>query len=94
MAALAPNATVAPAAAATQPPRWKLAVATWIGVYPTITALVWLLWPLMNGWPMPARTLLLSSLMVPALVFVVMPRITLWLRAWLTRAPVASERGS
>lgn len=75
-----------------QPPKWKLTVATWLGVYPIITVLVWLLWPLMGSWPMPARTFLLSALMVPALTFVVMPRITAWLRPWLTRAPRSGGR--
>lgn len=46
---------------------------TWVAVYPTITALILILEPLISDWPVPARTLLLSALMVPIMVFWVLP---------------------
>ena len=68
---------------ATAPPRWKTALVSWLGVYPTITVLVWLLWPAMAGLPMSLRTLVLSGLMVPLLAWIVMPPLTRLLRPWL-----------
>lgn len=65
------------------PPRRKMAVVMWISVYPTITALLWLLWPLVQGFPLPLRTLALSVVMVPLMVWVIVPWVTARLAPWL-----------
>jgi len=44
----------------TPPPRWKMAVVTWLGVYPLITLLLLALGPLILGLPIPVVTLILS----------------------------------
>ena len=41
--------------------------ATWLTVYPTITLLSVVLDPVISGWPMPVKTLVLTSIMVPVL---------------------------
>ena len=70
--AATPMARPAPAA----PPlavRLRLALLTLIAVYPFITALLYVVFPLTDGWPLHARTLVVAPLMVVAMMFVIMP---------------------
>ncbi|MGB4776798.1 hypothetical protein [Microbacterium sp.] len=67
----------------TPPPRWKLAILTWIAVYPLITLLLLLLGPLIVGMPVPVVTLILSVTLVTLLSFIVMPLLTRAFRGWL-----------
>ncbi|MDH6182281.1 antibiotic biosynthesis monooxygenase (ABM) superfamily enzyme [Microbacteriaceae bacterium SG_E_30_P1] len=74
----------------TPPPRWKLAILTWIGVYPSITVLLVVLGPFLFELPIPVVTLVLSVTLVALLSFVIMPLLTRVFRPWLTRrAPTA-----
>ena len=65
------------------PPRAKMAVVMWVSVYPTITLLLWFLWPLLQGLPLPLRTLTLSVVMVPLMVWFIVPWVTARLAPWL-----------
>ncbi len=65
------------------PPRWKMAVATLIGVFPTSLFLGATVGPLTRGWPFPTGTLVFSVLMVALLTWVVMPQVTRILHHWL-----------
>jgi uncharacterized protein len=69
------------------PPRYKMALVTWLAVFPAITLVLLALTPVVSGWPLPLRTLLLTVILVPALTWVVMPRLTRLLRRWLYPAP-------
>jgi antibiotic biosynthesis monooxygenase (ABM) superfamily enzyme len=73
------------------PPRYKLALLTWLGAYGIITAILAVLGPAIEGWPLAARTLLISALMVLALTWVVVPTLTRLFRSWLVR-PAAPPR--
>ena len=53
----------------------KQVVLVWLAVYPIITILVWVLDPILAGLSLPLRTLLLSALMVPIMVYGAMPMI-------------------
>jgi len=66
-----------------RPPRYKQAVITWLGVYPTLTATLALLGQVMEPWPLPLRTLLVTLLLVPLLVFVVFPLLNRAFQGWL-----------
>jgi len=68
------------------PPRFKLALLTWAGVYPIITVILGLLGPELATWPLGLRTLVVSVLMVATLSWVVMPGLTRLLRPWLSPA--------
>ncbi|MEL6279983.1 MAG: hypothetical protein AAF661_04110 [Pseudomonadota bacterium] len=61
----------------------KLALLTWVVVYPLITVLLIGLEPLVSGLATPLRTLLLTALMVPAMVYVAMPFAKARLKNWL-----------
>ena len=51
----------------------RLALVTWAGVYPVLTLIALALEPVLSGQPVILRTLIMSALMVPVMVFIVMP---------------------
>lgn len=65
------------------PPRYKMAVVTWLAVFPTITAIFLLLSPVLNALPFLLRTLLLTLIMVSLMTYVIMPRMTRLFSPWL-----------
>jgi hypothetical protein len=74
------------------PPRWKVAVVTWLGICPTVYLLFLLLGPLLAPWPLLPRVMLLTSLVVIVMTWLVAPQLTQWLKPWLypaTRANVS-----
>lgn len=89
---MSPSQTVITPAA--DPPRYKLALITWVGAYATITLILDVLGPTMAPWPLPLRTLLLSVLMVAALTWLVIPLLSRACRGWLSSnsAPRSSAR--
>lgn len=58
-----------------------------IAVYPLITALLYIVLPLTEGWPTWARTLVLAPLMVGSIVFFIAPRIQRHLGWFIARMP-------
>jgi antibiotic biosynthesis monooxygenase (ABM) superfamily enzyme len=68
------------------PNRHKLVLLTWVGIWPTITAVLWfLLPPLLVRFPLPIVTLLITAIVVPLMGYVVMPLLTSCCREWLRR---------
>ena len=78
----------------TKPNKHKMALITWLVVYPMITVLLAVLEPVLSDVAMPLRTLVLSLVMVPALVYGAMPFATARMNGWLneTSGPGASQR--
>lgn len=70
-----------------QPQRWKLAVLTWVGIYPLITVILWALGPVIDGIPLPLVTLGLTIPLVSLMTFVVMPALTRTFANWLRGSP-------
>ncbi len=66
-----------------QPPRWKKAVHIWIGIYPTTTAVLWVLSPFITTLPLPLKTLCLTLVVVPIMVWVMLPFWQKILKNWL-----------
>ena len=73
------------------PPRYKVALLTWLGAYPVITIVLGVLGPVTARWPLPLRTLLISGLMVVALTWGVLPGLGYVLRGWLRRKSAGTE---
>ena len=67
----------------TSPKRHKMAILTWISVYPIITTLLLVLEPLVGDLPVPVRTLILSALMVPIMAYAALPAVTRLFAGWL-----------
>jgi antibiotic biosynthesis monooxygenase (ABM) superfamily enzyme len=57
----------------------------WFGVFPVVTAMLALAEPWLDRLPLVARTFALTGVVVPAMVFVVMPALTRAFRSWLQR---------
>lgn len=67
-----------------QPPRWKMAVLIWVAIYPTLTFLLFLIGDYINRISfLPLRTLVLTLIIVPLMVFVLLPALSKLLRRWL-----------
>lgn len=65
------------------PPRWKMAIATYLGVVPVIMALALTLGPLIRSWNFVLYNLVFNACVVALLTWVVMPLITRALHGWL-----------
>jgi len=65
------------------PPRWKMAVATVLGVYPASLLLSVTVGDAVHTWPLLARSLVFAVGMVALLTWVVMPLVTRLLNRWL-----------
>jgi antibiotic biosynthesis monooxygenase (ABM) superfamily enzyme len=65
------------------PPRWKMALATWMAIYPMILGLSIVTGPILGDLPLPVRLLVTTGLMVPVMTWAVMPLVTRLLRGWL-----------
>lgn len=79
----------APAGSTTRkpPPKWKVAVVTWLGIFPTVLALFLTVAPLLASWPLVPRILVITALVVLIMTWVVAPRLTRWLAGWLHATP-------
>lgn len=65
------------------PPRYKMALLTWITIFPLITLVAIALGPLLEWAPLVARLAITSAVTVPIMTWLVMPRVTRLLRGWL-----------
>jgi antibiotic biosynthesis monooxygenase (ABM) superfamily enzyme len=84
--------------ASMHPPRARMAVVTWLGIFPTVSFFLYFVRPTCRGCPScPAR--LLTGLIVMTMTWVVMPRLTRWMRGFLNPhakvggAPPPGQRG-
>ena len=67
--------------------RHKTALLTWAVVYLLITTLLALFEPLLQGLPLPVRTLILTAVMVPAMAYVALPLALRTAAPWLQATP-------
>lgn len=65
------------------PPRWKMAVATLAGVYPTSLFLALTIGDLIHPLPVYIRSFVMAAAMVGLLTWVVMPNVIKLLKPWL-----------
>jgi len=69
------------------PPRWKMAVATFLGVLPLSMLLQRFLGPWIRTWPFVLSSAAFAALMVIGLAWVIMPLVTRLLHGWLQPEP-------
>lgn len=68
------------------PKKWKMAVLIWLAIYPLITLIFILLGPyLIRINPLPLRTLIITLIAVPIMVFILIPTLQKLLQNWLTK---------
>lgn len=65
------------------PPRWKVALMSWAGIFPTVLFLTLVVGPYLADVPLLPRTLVFTGLVVLIMTWVVAPQLTRWLKPWL-----------
>ena len=65
------------------PPRWKMAVATYLGVLPVVTILSLTLGPAISSWHFVLNNIVFNLCVVALLTWIVMPLVTRALHSWL-----------
>jgi antibiotic biosynthesis monooxygenase (ABM) superfamily enzyme len=68
-----------------QPAKYKMAILIWIAIYPTINILFLLLGKPLEAFPMYIKTLVMTLIMVPAMVFIFLPFLTKTFKNWLAK---------
>lgn len=68
------------------PPRWKMAIVTWLGVFPMVVMWANLLWPLTHSLHPVVATAIVAGLVVVSLAWGVMPLLTRFFSNWLCSA--------
>jgi uncharacterized protein len=72
-----------PGRPATPPPPYKMALVTWITIFPLITLVVVVLGPLLGRLALVPGLAVTTAVTVPIMTWLVMPRVTRLLRGWL-----------
>lgn len=57
----------------------------WVAIYPSITLLSMLFGPQLQRIALPMRTLIMTALLVPLMVFVLLPALNKLFKPWLHR---------
>ena len=65
------------------PPKWKIALVTMLGIYPTIRLVPALLEPVVGGWSPWLGSLLVTSVVMVLMTWLVMPFLTRLFKTWL-----------
>ena len=79
--------------AAMPPPRWKMAIATWTGIYPLVLLTSYTVLPLLSHvLPVPLAALLVTGLITVAMTWLVMPTLARLAAAWLYPPAIESQR--
>jgi len=69
------------------PPRYKMALVTWLGVFITLVVVSRLLAPFLSKLPVLLNQLISTGLVVVLLTYLLMPRLTQLFHKWLYPAP-------
>jgi antibiotic biosynthesis monooxygenase (ABM) superfamily enzyme len=66
-----------------QPPKYKTAIMIWMVIYPTINLIFYIFGDVLNTFVLPLRTLILTLILVPLMVYVLLPLAGRILKGWL-----------
>ena len=76
------------------PPTWKLMLVKWLGLFPVLLAVVYLIEFLPIDPPIPLKLLMETAVVVPLLNYVITPLMDDLFADWLYKGIDADERGS
>lgn len=62
-----------------------MALLVWLVIYPTISVISIVLGPWLVQFPVLVRTFIMSVILVPFMIFIAMPQITIVFKKWLTK---------
>lgn len=68
-----------------QPPRWRMTIVSWMGIFPIVALVLWLVNPALLDMHMPflPRVAILTILVVPSMSYLVMPILSRAMRWFL-----------
>ena len=69
------------------PPKYKMAIVTWLGVFVTLAIVSRLLTPILSSLPILLNQLMTTGLVVALLTYLIMPRLTQLFKHWLYPKP-------
>ncbi len=69
---------------AARPPRWRMTLVSWMGIFPTVSLLLFFVAPWLGPLPFLLRTALLTALVAILMSYVVMPRLSARMAWFLT----------
>ncbi len=69
--------------ASMHPPRARMALVTWMGIFPTVSVFLWFVLPYLMGLPFLLRTAIFTALITVTMTWVVMPQLTRLMRGFL-----------
>jgi uncharacterized protein len=69
------------------PPKYKMAIVTWLGVFVTLAIISRLLTPILSSLPILLNQLFTTGLVVALLTYLIMPRLTQLFKHWLYPKP-------
>ena len=67
------------------PPRWRLTLLSWLGIFPTVALLLTFVAPVLDFLPGLLRTAVITALVAVLMAYLIMPRLTRWFAPWLRR---------
>ncbi|HLO72358.1 MAG TPA: hypothetical protein VK164_00310 [Flavobacterium sp.] len=68
-----------------QTPKWKFAIMVWLAIYPAITLLSYFIGDYIKNLSLPIKTLIMTGILVPLMVFVLLPLLRKILGNWLNK---------
>ena len=68
-----------------QSPKWKFAIMVWLAIYPAITLLTYLIGDYIKNLPLPLKTLIMIGILVPLMIFVLLPILRKVMGNWLNK---------
>jgi len=68
-----------------QPPKYKTAIMIWVVIYPTINLIMLILGNSLNEYVLPLRTLIMTLILVPLMVYVILPFANKFFKNWLSK---------
>lgn len=68
-----------------EPPKWKNVIIVWLAIYPTITFVTYLIGDKIKNLPLPIKTLIMTGLLVPLMVYVLLPFLKKIMANWLNK---------
>jgi antibiotic biosynthesis monooxygenase (ABM) superfamily enzyme len=68
-----------------QPKKWKMAILVWLVIYPTISLISFTLGGWLIQFSLLIRTLIMSLILVPFMIFAAMPTLNKVFKNWLIK---------